>query len=199
MKKIAYFLTLILIIVVSSILINDKIPFLKVKEKNSSNLLADKEDVKEVNNSFGKIVNENGKQKYFNPFYGINFTVPEGWRFSEKYIENGVVKDDFIQIFNFKDSDENKSFLQNQNKIEGAFSSNSNYSTSSEDIYVDENLKLSQINVSDKKVNVAEGNYGNTNFKTYYVPTSKTDIYLGITIYGDFKNFNVLDKLVKEL
>lgn len=140
-----------------------------------------------------------GKEKYVNNITGISFIIPEGWHFSQDYIDNGVVKNGFIQMFNYTTNEPKSVFSVGQNKIEGAISSNNKYSLSTDDIYIHENLKEYVVIISNKNINVAEGNYGNTEFKTYYVPTNISDKYLNITIYGDIKNFYILDNLVKSL
>ncbi len=139
------------------------------------------------------------KEKYVNNIAGISFIVPEGWHVSRDHVDNGVVKNGLIQMFNYTPGEPKSGFPLGQNKIEGTISPNNKYSLSADDIYTPENLKEYVVVISNKNINVAEGNYGDIEFKTYYVPTKISDKYLTITIYGDIKNFYILDNLVKSL
>lgn len=153
-------------------------------------------DVNKVN---AILITKDGMQKYINEKFKLSFNIPKGFYFSPDYLSDGVIKDNFIQMFNYIPEPNQKYYKANQNKIEGLVTNISKYSTSSEDIYLPQNLKTYTINIADKIVNVAEGSYGDTKFKTYYILLKEVDKYLNISIYGDEKNFVSLDEILKSI
>ena len=104
--------TLVVIVIASFIFINNQ-NSLAIKNKVSSNFVTTTEDIKKDITMPAKLVNEQGKKRYLNEYYGVNFDIPSGWTFSEQYVNNGIIQDGFIQMFNFKQDGTNKSFLQN--------------------------------------------------------------------------------------
>ena len=144
---------------------------------------------------------KNGKSVYTNKKYGFSFTFPSEWRVGDDSLGYGT-----LQFFNYDESEGvgGHKFQSGQNKIEMRI-------LSSDSIYIDENASSAfpTETIENRRLTVAgQAAFmerirlvnGEEILKSYKIILHKIpDSGIAIVIYGDTKNFFLLDRLVESI
>lgn len=164
-----------------------------------------KPDTDQVNNSnngtqieyIGEVsTSTDGFMLYKNEKLSLSFKYPQGWYLGSNSLGYGS-----LQLLNYDitKASGKSIFPEGTNKIE-AFITDQNSVASSlestEQSRKTNNLQINGQSVTREDITLA----GGMRFNTYIIPIpSLTEKYLAITIYGDPKNFSILDDLVKSI
>lgn len=167
--------------------------------------LSSKPDTNQVNNSNNGTQNEyvgevststEGFMLYKNDKLGLSFKFPQGWYLGSNSLGYGS-----LQLLNYDvaKASGKSIFPEGTNKIEAVITDRNSVAASAdsnEQSRKTNNLQINGQSVVREDVTLA----GGIRFNTYIIPIpSLTGKYLAITIYGDPKNFSILDDLIKSM
>jgi hypothetical protein len=138
-----------------------------------------------------------GKMLYANKDLGMRFNYPIGWHLGENTLGDSSGHG-YLQLYNYDETQVSGGsvFEQGTNKIEIVLVDNSEMATSSD--YVEQDRKTAQVEIAGKSsIRYDITLLGNQKYRTYIIPYK--DKFLSMTIYGDSRNFSVLDQVVQSL
>ncbi len=138
-----------------------------------------------------------GQTSYVNKNMGLTFEFPQDWHLGMNTLGDASGHG-YLQLFNYDEhqADGKSVFSEGHNKIEAGISSEDTYGTSSD--YPEKSRVTKKITVSGQPATLVDIELGGQNIRNYSIelPSSSGKLF-SISIYGDPKNFEVLDNLIK--
>jgi len=130
---------------------------------------------------------------YSNDQYNFSFSYPTTWIIKSDNLGKGA-----LQLLNYDDSKSSNSFSEGENKIEFVIIDQLNIDDSSD--YPEKNKTVADVRITNqdsKKINIELTN--GEKIISYYIPIPQQNKYLYVSIYGDIRNFDVLDEVVNSI